>query len=133
MRICIPTLDNRGLEGKVSGHFGSAPFFTVVDTESGACEIVSKEGHGHEHGGCAPVALLTPHNLDAVVCMGMGRGAIMKLDQAGIKVFVTESEQVSEVVTSAREGKLRQFSSQDACAGHQHGHDHGQGGSHCGS
>jgi len=134
MKICIPTMDNRGLEGKVSGHFGSAPFFTLVDTESGACEIIAKDGHGHEHGGCAPVALLTPHDLDAVVCMGMGRGAIMKFGQAGINVLVAESEQVSKVVTAAREGSLRQLSAQDACAGHQqHGHDHGQGGSHCGS
>jgi predicted Fe-Mo cluster-binding NifX family protein len=133
MKICIPTMDDRGLEGKVSGHFGSAPFFTLVDTESGACETISKGAHGHEHGACDPVDLLTAHNLDAVVCRGMGRGAIMKLGQAGLNVLVAESENVSEVVAAARSGSLRPLSAQDACASHQHGHDHGQGGSHCGS
>jgi predicted Fe-Mo cluster-binding NifX family protein len=133
MKICIPTLDNRGLEGKVSGHFGSAPFFTLVDTESGACEIINKGGHGHEQGGCAPVDLLTSRDLDAVVCMGMGRGAIMKLGQAGLDVLVAESEKVSEVVAAARAGRLRPLSAQDACAGHQHGPDHGHGSSGCGS
>lgn len=135
MRICIPTMDDRGLEGVVSGHFGSAPFFTLVDTESGACEIIDKGGHGHEHGSCAPVDLLAAHDLDAVVCRGMGRGAIMRLGQAGLSVLFAESEKVSEVVAAARDGSLRPLSPQDACAGHQHdhGHGHGQGGSRRGA
>ena len=33
MKICIPTMDDRGREGMPSDHFGSAPFFTFVDTE----------------------------------------------------------------------------------------------------
>ena len=28
MKICIPTMDDRGREGMPSDHFGSAPFFT---------------------------------------------------------------------------------------------------------
>jgi predicted Fe-Mo cluster-binding NifX family protein len=131
MKICIPTMDDLGLEGKVSGHFGSAPFFTLVDTESGACEIIDKGGHGHDHGACAPVDLLKAHELDAVVCMGMGRGAIMRLGQAGLSIFFAESEKVSDVVAAAREGRLRALSPQDACAGHGHGHGHGSSG--CGS
>ena len=135
MKICIPTMDDRGLEGLVSGHFGSAPFFTLVDTESGACEIIDKGGHGHEHGACAPVDLLKAHKLDAVVCKGMGRGAIMRLGQAGLDILISESETVSEVLTAAREGNLRPLSPQDACSGHQHNHGHGHGhdNSHCGS
>ena len=52
MKICIPTEDNRGLEGMVCGHFGSAPFFTLVDTDSGSCEIIGNSASEHGHGGC---------------------------------------------------------------------------------
>ena len=33
MKICIPTADNNGMDAKASAHFGSAPYYTVVDTD----------------------------------------------------------------------------------------------------
>ena len=34
MKLCIPTRTDEGLEATSTGHFGSAPYFTLVDTES---------------------------------------------------------------------------------------------------
>lgn len=121
MKICIPTEDDRGLEGMVCGHFGSAPFFTLVDTDNGSCEIIGNSANEHGHGGCAPVGMLSSHALDAVVCKGMGRGAINALGRAGVSVLLTEEAIVSEVVAAAGQNKLRPLSTQDACGGHQHG------------
>jgi hypothetical protein len=33
MKICIPTETNEGKSAAVYGHFGSAPYFTIIDTE----------------------------------------------------------------------------------------------------
>ena len=39
MKIAFPTQDNKGLESAVYSHFGSAPFFVVVDAENGELEV----------------------------------------------------------------------------------------------
>lgn len=127
MRICIPTEDDRGMEGKVCGHFGSAPFYTLIDTDGDTCEIIGNS-HGEQgHGACAPVDRLRAHQLDAIVCKGMGQRAIAALGHAGISVLITEDGSVSEVVSAVRQGALRPISPDDACGGHQRGHGHGQG------
>jgi predicted Fe-Mo cluster-binding NifX family protein len=33
MKICIPTENKEGLSAKVHGHFGSAQYFTIYDTD----------------------------------------------------------------------------------------------------
>lgn len=40
MKICIPTLGEKGLDEQVSEHFGSAPYFTIIDLESNGVEII---------------------------------------------------------------------------------------------
>ena len=34
MNLCIPITEDQGLQSPVSGHFGSAPYFMIVDTGS---------------------------------------------------------------------------------------------------
>ncbi len=34
MNICIPVNEDKGLQSPVCAHFGSAPAFMIVDTES---------------------------------------------------------------------------------------------------
>ena len=40
MKICIPTETNQGNTAQVYGHFGSAPYFTIYDTEAKSLEVV---------------------------------------------------------------------------------------------
>jgi len=40
MKICIPSKDPRGLSSEVFDHFGSAPWFTIVDTEEGKVRTI---------------------------------------------------------------------------------------------
>ena len=40
MKLCIPTETNEGKNAKVYGHFGSAPYFTIVDTEKDTVEVI---------------------------------------------------------------------------------------------
>jgi ArsR family transcriptional regulator len=118
MKVCIPTEDQEGLKAKVYGHFGSAPFFTVVDSETLALETISNASEHHEHGACNPVGSISGRDVKAVICGGMGAGAVQKLTQAGIDVYIAEAGTVGTVVAEFKENKLRKISAQGACNGH---------------
>ena len=59
MKICVPTATDAGLEAPVFGHFGSAPFFTVVDTDDGKVEVIPNTNSHHAHGTCSPTSLIS--------------------------------------------------------------------------
>ena len=106
MKMCIPTRDERGMQSEVFDHFGSAPFFTLVDSESGQVEVEQNDNTHHGHGTCHPLRQFGSHSIDAVVCQAMGRGAVASLKEAGVRVFVLDGDAghtVQSVVTAARE------------------------------
>ncbi len=122
MRVCVPTESDSGMKAAAHGHFGSAPFFTIVDTESGSIEVVPNADDRHEHGTCNPMRQLLSRRIDAVICRGMGRRAIASLEQANVEVYVTDREIVSEIVESVRKGGVRRLSAEEACRGRAGGH-----------
>ena len=131
MRVCMPTLDERGLEGRLSPHFGRAPFFTMVDDETGEvavlANVAAQHEHGsgqHGHGGCAPVGLFGGQGLDAVICRGLGRGAHLRLRETGLRVYLTDSWEVAGALAAWRAGQLAEAEAGQLCAGHGHGHGH---------
>ena len=85
MKICIPVERNDGMKSQVYGHFGSAPFFAVYDMDVKELEMIENGNSHHEHGMCNPLGALSGKNIGAVVCGGMGAGAVAKLNAAGIK------------------------------------------------
>lgn len=125
MRICVPTATDEGMESAVYPHFGSAPFFSVVDTDTEVVEIVSNGHQHHEHGQCNPVGSLADVELDAVVVKGMGRNALARLSQVGIPVFVAEGDTLRDVAAEARAELLLPLDVNATCGGHgQGGHHH---------
>jgi predicted Fe-Mo cluster-binding NifX family protein len=128
MKLCIPTMDDRGLDGRPSDHFGSAPFFTFVDTESGQVEAVPNGGASHVHGACRPLEWIGEREVDAIVCRGLGRGAFAKLQAGGIGVLITPEMTVAKTLDALKEGGLKEMTSHEACHGHSHaGPGGGQG------
>jgi predicted Fe-Mo cluster-binding NifX family protein len=130
MKVCIPTMDAEGLGGRPSDHFGSAPFFTFVDTETGECEVVPNGGAHHAHGACRPLDSLGSRSVDAILCRGLGRRALGRLQAGDIEVYVTLERDVDGSVKAFQEGHLRKLSMEEACGGHQHGghqHSHAHG------
>jgi predicted Fe-Mo cluster-binding NifX family protein len=130
MHICIPVLEDNGLESRVSAHFGSAPAFMIVDTESGACRAISNTDSHHQHGMCQPLAAIAGEQVDSIVVGGIGMGALMKLQAANIQVFHAGQRTVGETVEAFRAGTLCPVTPQTACGqhGHQHQHAHGRQG-----
>jgi len=122
MKICIPTETKDGLKAKVYGHFGSAPYFTVCDTETLKCEIIDNGNLDHEHGMCNPLKAVGNAKPDAVIAGGMGAGAINGLRAAGIKVYLSPASTVEEAAKAVKSGKLKEADPSCAC-----GHHGGQG------
>lgn len=123
MKICIPTQTKEGLNARVFGHFGSAPYFTLYDTDSGQVQTLDNTNAHHAHGMCHPVGVVAPAGVDAVVCMGMGRRAVEKLNEAGIKAYRMDAETVAELVEKYKAGQLVELTVENAC-GHHHGGCH---------
>ena len=123
MQICIPVVEDRGLESRVSAHFGSAPAFMIVDTESRNCRLVGNSNQHHAHGMCQPLAVLTGETVDGMVVGGIGVGALMKLRAAGITVYRAMHPTVGETLAAYTAGSLQPLGHDEACGGH-HGHHH---------
>jgi predicted Fe-Mo cluster-binding NifX family protein len=79
MKICIPTETDAGKKAKVYGYFGSAPYFTIYDTEKDDYETVDISNQHHIHGTCHSIGVLDSQHIDAVVFAGIGIRAIQKL------------------------------------------------------
>ncbi len=125
MNLCLPITRNLGLKSPVSAHFGSAPLFLVVDTESGRCREIPNRNQHHAHGMCQPLESLAGERFDGIVVGGIGQGALGKLRAAGIRVFLANAFTVEEAVAALTSGALEEVSPATACAGHAHeGADH---------
>ena len=120
MKICFPVADFRGLESPVYGHFGSAPMFALVDTESMTVESVANRDRGHAHGRCSPMQALANTRPEAVVVGGIGRGALLGLRALGVKVYQYAGS-IREALEQIRAGALREVVESDACGGQGHG------------
>jgi predicted Fe-Mo cluster-binding NifX family protein len=113
----MPTADSRGRQGRLSDHFGSAPYFTFVDDQSGAVEVLPNHHAHHQRGTCQPAKGLAGHHVDAVVCLGLGRRALGGLEHAGIEVFVTDATDVDGAIEAFRAGRVVTLTPEAACGG----------------
>jgi len=118
MKICIPTETGEGKTAQVFGHFGSAPFFTIYNTETLALEIVENGNSHHEHGACNPLAALQGKAVDVVVTGGMGARAVMMLNAQGIKVFRAVPGTVDTIIGNFSAQDLEELTVSNACASH---------------
>lgn len=131
MNICVPITEDKGLESDVSAHFGSAPIFLIVDTESGACRAIPNRNLHHGHGMCQPLLSLRGETIDGVVVGGIGRGALGKFQAANILVYLSESPTVEATVAAFKAGSLREVTPANACGHQGHGpQGHGAGSQH---
>jgi predicted Fe-Mo cluster-binding NifX family protein len=114
MRVCIPTLDDSGLEAALSEQFGRAPFFTLVETETQAVDVVPNGDLAHEEGDCDPLRSLKTKRIDLVVCQGLGRNAVTQLSEAGIPFLITWKPDIAAVLAAHRAGRLGKIASEEA-------------------
>ncbi|WP_129125041.1 NifB/NifX family molybdenum-iron cluster-binding protein [Geomonas oryzae] len=122
MKICFPVECNEGLSSSVFGHFGSAPGFLVVDSNTDECTAINNGDRVHQHGACNPVAGLGGHEVDAIVVGGIGGGALYKLNAAGMRVFQARPGTVAENMALFKANELPEYLPGHTCGGHGHSH-----------
>jgi predicted Fe-Mo cluster-binding NifX family protein len=129
MNICVPVEDDQGLDSPVCAHFGSAPLFMMVDTETRSCRVLPNKNQHHGHGMCMPLASLDGEQIDALVVGGIGMGALNKLQMRGINVFLSDQPTVRDAVDAHGQGRLHPVTPETACVHHGSGpHEHGHQG-----
>ncbi len=127
MKICFPVESDKRLDSEVFGHFGSAPIFVVFDTETKAVDTIDNQDLGHVHGKCNPLKALDGNIVDVVIVGGAGKGAINKLNKAGIKIYKASKTSIQDNLELFEKNSLSELTVEHACGGHggSCGHDHG--------
>jgi len=124
MRVAV-TYDN----GNVFGHFGRTEQFKVYDIEDG--KVVNSEILGTNGEGCGALAgILNIANVDALICGGIGGGAVFALQEAGIKLYAGASGNTDEVIDAFIAGTL-DANGEANCDHHEHGEGHSCGHGKC--
>lgn len=121
MKVCFPTENLNAMDSVVFEHFGSAPGFVIVDTESQSVEEINNSDLHHAHGMCQPLKALGGHAVDAVAVGGIGMGALMKLLTQGIKVYQAEKGTVGRNIALILKEELPEFDPGFTCGGHSGG------------
>jgi predicted Fe-Mo cluster-binding NifX family protein len=118
MKICFPVQKNDGLDSTVYGHFGSAPIFMVVDTDTNTVSSIDNRDQHHTHGACNPMKALDNQKVDAIVVGGIGAGALTRLNQMGITVHRSQAETIASNMALFTAQSLPILTLQGCCGGH---------------
>jgi predicted Fe-Mo cluster-binding NifX family protein len=121
MKVCVPTQKDNGINSVAYGHFGSAPYFIIHDTDKGETKSQDNMNQHHAHGSCHPMAALGNESIQAVIVGGIGKRAIEGLNALGIKVYQAVEGTVQKNVNALIKGTLSELTPQNACSGHSHG------------
>ncbi len=124
MKIAVPYAD-----GQIFGHFGQTQTFKIYETDGSqvvSTQTLAADGYAH----CALANLLAKENVDALICGGIGGGALAKLNAAGIKFYAGVSGDADAAVAALLAGE-EIGATGPTCGGHSHDHAHG-GGCGCG-
>ena len=124
MKIGVPTMGDRGLEDTVSGHFGRAPTFTIVDMETNELNVLPNTS---EHFGGFKVApeILADAGVEVMLCSGLGPRAINMFEQFGVAVYVgidSSAATVGDAISAFQAGLLHEATDKDACVEHRQKH-----------
>ena len=116
MRVAV-TYDN----GNVFGHFGRTEQFKIYDIEDG--KVVNSQILDTNGEGCGALAgILNIADVDALICGGIGGGAVNAIEEAGIKLYAGASGSTDAAVDALIAGRLEAIS--EANCNH---HDHHEG------
>jgi predicted Fe-Mo cluster-binding NifX family protein len=119
-RIAIPSLDEGGLDGLRSSHFGHCDVFTLVDIQDGEISSVTTvSNQEHQEGGClVPVNTLANLKVNALIVSGIGPRPLNGFNGVGIDVYHDATRpDIKPVVEDLIADKLRIISLDQTCGG----------------
>jgi len=131
MRIAISSEENKGLESKVSHHFGRCPFFVLVEVageEFSNVDVIANPYFAHHSPGQVP-GFISEQKVDLMISGGMGRRAIDFFQQFGVQTATGASGSVEQTLRRFLAGELPSAqpchdSVEHEKQGHRHHHHH---------
>ncbi len=118
MRVAV-TYDN----GNVFEHFGRTEQFKTYDIEDG--KVIHSEIVGTNGEGCGALAgILNLAKVDVLICGGIGGGAVMAIQEAGIQLHAGVNGNTDEVVDAFLAGTL-ETTDEANCSHHDKEHSEG--------
>jgi predicted Fe-Mo cluster-binding NifX family protein len=106
MKVAVSAVGG-SLDAAVDPRFGRAPYFVIVDSESGAAEAVPNASISEGHGaGVQTAQWVAQQGVEAVIAGSVGPNAFQVLDASGIGVYRSESGTVAEAVAALGAGRL---------------------------
>lgn len=118
-------------EGKVFQHFGHSEQFKLYEVENNkvvSSEVVDTNGSGHG----ALAGFLKDHDVNVLICGGIGGGAKNALSQAGIDLYPGAVGDADSQVDSFLKGNLS-YDPNTQCSHHSHEEGHTCGEHGCGN
>jgi predicted Fe-Mo cluster-binding NifX family protein len=109
MKFCLPIESDNGFKSPVAEHFGTAPLFVIIDTETRKHTVVPNADIGHAEGGCDPFRAIGGEQIDIIITGSLGGGALQKLNTAGIVVYKAEGATVMENLNLLADSCLHEF------------------------
>ncbi|MDQ8196021.1 NifB/NifX family molybdenum-iron cluster-binding protein [Coraliomargarita sp. SDUM461004] len=123
-RIAIPVRNNAGLLSKVSAHFGKSPGFIVVDSNGENCHYLDTKSARLQHE-CAPIRALVQDGGRVILCQSMGRGALARSHEAGLRIYKAKPNSlVAETLSAYHQGDCPDFPDSALCSHVHHEHSH---------
>lgn len=113
MKIAV-TYEN----GSIFQHFGHTEQFKLYEVENGqvtSSQILDTNGSGHG----ALSGFLTEHDVDVLICGGIGGGAQAALAEAGIQLYGGVDGSADEAVSAYLTGTI-QYDPNITCSHHEH-------------
>ncbi len=84
--VCIPVVDDRGLESPVALAFAGAPYFLLVDADTLASRAIPNSAQRQRERGCDPCEALGDTAVDVVVVAEIDAGALGQLTRRKLPV-----------------------------------------------
>ena len=123
-KMAVPLVEDRGVQSKLSGHFGRAPFLGVIDLEGDTVKGMKITPNTSAHfGGKGKAAVnILKHNPTVVVVLSCGPGAIQNFQQREIAVLTGAVKTLQEAIDAFLRDEL--FELTEGCRDHRHEHPH---------
>jgi predicted Fe-Mo cluster-binding NifX family protein len=122
MRIVVPVSDERGIDARLSEHFGRAPYYTIIDLDDeghvigqGTMANTSEHFGGVGH----PPDRILQLQPKALITYGMGPRALRIFQSAEVAVLRTNASTVRDVVNAYNNNELEELTQGCLHAKHQ--------------
>ena len=112
MRIVIPVLDESGLDAQLSGHFGRAPYFAILELdENGRVKEQRTVPNTSEHfgGRGRPANDILQLKPNVLITYGMGPRALSIFQNARVAVLKANADVVRDVVKAYSKNELEEL------------------------